>query len=340
MTSMSKWIAIAILLGSLLSCKQEPVTKKVEFAKTGDEIVDALSQQIESNPDSPVAYYSRAEALYERENYPLAISDLEQAIKLDSLNPNYYHLLADSYMDYYRSKEALATMRKVLKLYPTRVHTLLKLAEMEYIVKRHDVSMYNLNLIIKDNPQNAEAFFMLGMNFRAVGQIDKAINSFQTAVEFDSELLDAWVILGDLYAEKGDERAIEYYNSAIMLAPDKPEMKHNKAFYLQNNGRIQEALTLYREIVISNPDYGMAFLNSGVLYLQQDSLDKAYEQFNILAGREPTNANAFFYRGQVHYVKGNLEAAKTDLENTLRLNPEDKDARSLLDEILIEIANG
>lgn len=336
---MSKWIALAILFALLTSCKPDPVTTKVGFAKTGDEIVDALSGEIEKNPDAAAPYYKRAEALYERENYPLAISDLEKAIKIDSLNPDYYHLLADSQMDYYRSKEALATMRKVLKLYPTRVPTLLKLAEMEYIVKRHDVSMYNLNLIIKDNPQNAEAFFMLGMNFRALGEIDKAINSFQTAVEFDSGLLDAWVILGDLYAEKGDARAVDYYNSAIMLAPDKPKLKHNKAFYLQNNGRIPEAQALYREIVISNPDYGLAFLNSGVLYLQQDSLDKAYEQFNILVGREPTNANAFFYRGQVQYIKGNLEAAKTDLENTMRLNPADKDAQGLLDEILIELAN-
>lgn len=321
------------------ACKSDQ-TPSEGYVSTGDEIVDALSAEILKNPKAADPYFRRAEALYERENYPLAISDLQTAMKIDSMNPDYYHLLADSYMDYYRSKEALATMRKVLKIYPTRVASLLKLAEMEYIVQRHDVSMYNLNLIIKDHPQHAEAFFMLGMNFRALGQVDRAINSFQTAVEFDPELLDAWVLLGDLYAEKGDERAIDYYNSAIMLAPDQPQMKHSKAFYLQNNGQIDEALKLYREIVISNPDYGMAFLNSGILYLQQDSLDRALENFNILAGREPTNANAFFYRGQVQFIKGNLDAAKTDLQNTLRLNPDDKDAQELLDEILMELAKG
>ena len=322
---------------SLIACND----KKTEtgYMATGDQAVDALSKQIEKAPLQAENYFQRAGILYEKEEYARAIADMEKALAIDSLNPNYYHLLADSYMDYYRSKDALETMRKVLKIYPDRVPSLLKLAEMEFIVKRHDVSIYNCNLILKDNPQNAEAFFMLGLNFKELGETQKAINSFQTAVENDPDLLDAWVIIADMYAEQGDNKAIDYYNSAIMLAPDKPEMKHSKAFYLQNNGKVNEAKHIYRDIVVSTPSYGMAYLNLGVLYLQQDSVDLAFEQFDILTSREPTNPNAFFYRAQTHFLKGDMEAAKVDLQNTLRLNPDDSDAQSLLDEVLMELAS-
>lgn len=316
----------------LVGCKQE-VKQNVTFQKTGDMVIDALSEKIQDSPMVADNYYQRAQALYEKEEYSRVIQDMEDALKIDSLNPNYYHLLADGYMDYYRSKEALATMRKVLKIYPTRVASLLKLAEMEYIVKRHDVSIYQCNLVLKEKPQNAEALFMLGLNFRAQGLIKEAISSFQTATEFDPDLIDAWIILGDLYAESGDKKAIEYYNSAIMLAPDRPETKHSKAYFLQNNGDVKGALDLYREIIISEPSYGMAYLNSGILYMQQDDLDKAYENFNILAQREPTNANAFFYRAQVSYLKGEYGKSIDDLKNTLTLNPNDKEAKSLLQEI-------
>ena len=122
-----------------------------------------------------------------------------------------------------------------------------------------------------------------------------------------------------------------------MLAPERPETKHSKAYFLQNNGDIPGALKLYREIIIGEPSYGMAYMNTGVLYMQLDSLDKAYEQFDILADREPTNANAFFYRAQVSFLKGEYEAAKSDLANTLALNPDDKDAISLLAEVEKEI---
>ena len=304
--------------------------------ETGDPIIDAMSQEVLKDPSAP-NLYQRAEALYEREEYARAIDDLNNAISKDSLNPKYYHLLADSYMDYYRSKDALATMRRVLKIYPTRAASLLKLAEMEYIVKRYDVSMYNCNLVLKDDPQNAEAYFMLGLNFRDQGELEKAINALQTAVEFDSELIDGWVLLGDLYSQKGDKKAVDYYNTAILLAPEKPEMKHSKAYHLQNNGDIPGALQLYREIIITHPAYGMAYLNGGILYLQLDSIDKAHESFDILAGREPTNPNAFFYRAQTHYLRGDYDAAVKDLQNTINLNDEDKEARALLNDILLEI---
>ncbi len=331
-----KYIWLLAITSLLLACKDDK-PKEVTYAKTGDEIVDALSEEILKAPADAQRYYKRATALYERENYALAISDLEKAIDIDSLTPQYYHLLADSYMDYFRSKDALTTMRKVLKIYPARVPSLLKLAELEYIVERHDVSIYNCNLILKDNPQNAEAFFMLGMNFRALKENDKAIKSFLTAIEFDPELIDAWTILGTMYAEKGDKRAIKYFDSAIMLAPDKPEEKHTKAHYLQTHGDVSGALKLYRDIVLAHPSYTPVYLNAGILYLQQDSLDKAYEQFNILAGREPLNSNAFFYRAQVQYMRGDMEAAKLDLQNTINLNPEDKDAQKLLFEVLEEL---
>jgi len=146
------------------------------------------------------------------------------------------------------------------------------------------------------------------------------------------------MILGDLYAEKGDKKAIDYYNSAILLAPTKAEPRHSKAYYLQNNGDIPGAIELYRDIVVTNPEYSMAYLNSGILYLQQDSLDRAYEQFDILAGREPQNANAYFYRAQVQFIRGDMAAAKMDLQNTLRLSPDDAQALELLKDVEKELA--
>lgn len=309
----------------------------MKFIPTGNPAIDKLSTFIESDPNNSENYYLRGEALYSMEDYARAIEDLQKAISLDSLNANYYHLLSDSYMDYYRSKEALETMRKVLKIYPDRVPSLLKLAELEHIVQRYDVSIYNCNLILKNHPQNAEAYFMLGMNFRALGDTTRAINSFQTAVENDPDLIDAWVILGDLHGDQGDVKAVKYYDAAITIAPDKPEVLHSKAYYLQNNGRVEDALSLYNDIIVMDPSYLEAYLNSGILYIQDENWDRAYEQFNILAQRQPQNANAYFYRAQVQYLRGKFQSAIQDLENVLRLNPQDKDATELLAEIKKEI---
>ena len=69
--------------------------------------------------------------------------------------------------------------------------------------------------ILKLDPQNAEAYFMFGMNFKEQEDLERSINSFQTAVEFDPDLVDAWINLGALHAQLGNEIAIKYFDNAI-----------------------------------------------------------------------------------------------------------------------------
>jgi tetratricopeptide (TPR) repeat protein len=198
-----------------LSCSENK-TGKEGFVSSGDPEIDRLTLELQKNDKDPKLYAMRGTKYYEKESFDNAIVDFKQAIRLDSLNPIYYHQLADTYLDYYNSKDAIGTLLQVLQMYPERVPTLLKLAEFKHIVEDYDGSILTLNEVVRLDPQNAESYFMLGMNFRALGDRERAINSFQTAVENDSQLTDAWLILGDLYEEKKDPKALKYFESAIL----------------------------------------------------------------------------------------------------------------------------
>lgn len=311
-----------LLLIVWFGCKN-PADKE-NPALTGDPELDALTLEIDKKPDDPNLYFMRGRKYYEKASYDNAINDLKKAIKLDSLNPEYYHLLADTYLDYYNSQEAIHTLQYLLILYPERIPTLLKLAEFKHIVEDYDGSILTVNEVVRLDPQNAEAYFMLGMNFRALGDTVRAINSFQTAVELDSGLTDAWMILGDLYEAKNDPKALRYYDSAILSNPQSMEALHSKAFYLQNHGDIAGAKQIYRDIILKDKNYEGAYLNLGVLYMEQDSMDAAYEQFNILAGINPKNYMAYYMRGQVHEKKSRIQAAKADYESAHNLNSKDE----------------
>jgi tetratricopeptide (TPR) repeat protein len=326
-------IQLLILLGSLfiISCGGE--SKKTTSKTTGDNQVDEITKQLLTSPDDVNLLYQRASIYYEKDEYEASILDLERAMHIDSLRPEIYHLLADNYLDYYRSREALDMMEKVVRLFPERIPSLLKLSEMQMILNQYENSIFTINEVLRLSPQNNEAFFMLGMNFRAMGDIDRAINSFQTAVENDPEMVDAWIILGELHEKKGTGDAIKYYNNAINVAPDKPEVLHSKAFYLQNHGDIPGALDLYREINLMSPTYADAYLNAGIIYMELDSLDLAFEQMNLLAGVQPQNPFAYYYRGLIHNAYGNYEAAAIDLQNSLNISPDFKVAEELLKEV-------
>ena len=104
------------------------------------------------------------------------------------------------------------------------------------------------------------------------------------------------------------------------------------AFFQQNHNDVPAALDLYRQINVLNPSYSPAFLNAGILYIEEDKLEQALEQFNILVGLEPTEHLGYFYRGLTYKLMGQKEQAITDFENSLKFKEDYEKARlELLD---------
>ena len=314
-----------------ISCKDDH--KVSQPVTSGDAALDKLTVEINKNPSNAGLYFQRAQLYYDKSIYDLSIADLKFALKIDSLNPDYYHLLSDAFLDYGNSKEAMNAMTDVLSLYPERVPTLLKMSELKYILEDFDSSIMTINEVVRLDPQNAEAYFMLGLNFIALKDNSRAINAFRTAVEMDSKLTDAWISLGELHEEKNDPIALQYYESAILSDPNSMQAKHAKAFYLQNHGKINEAIKIYNEIITQDKMYSDAFLNSGLLYLELDSLKRAYEQFDLLTSVSPTNYMGFYMRGVVNEKLKKKDLALKDYQSAYNLNNQDKKVQDALESL-------
>ena len=328
-----RYYFIAIILSCLIwACKSDSGQEKATAIYPNDRIAD-LSKSIDRDTTSDELYYQRGAAYYELENYDGAIQDLITAINIDSLKYSYYHLLSDVLLDYYRSKEAVLTMERCIELIPDSRPSMLKLSEIYLILKQYDDSMALCNRLLYQDQQDPEAYFMLGMNYRAKGEIDKAINAFQTATELDPDLVDAWLLLGQLYEELDDPIAIEYYNSAVNVDPDNVAALHSKAFYLQNSNKIPEAIQLYRHISTLDKYYTDAYLNCGILYMALDSTERALEQFDIMAKTKPDSPIAYYYRGLTYQDMGEIEAAKENYKTALNLNPNYANAKSALNKL-------
>jgi len=313
-------IALFILL-VLVGCKKDKPAA-VESTLTGDPILDQMTTDILRNPDDPNTYYTRAKYLHDKGFYDEATNDMAQAMKRDSTNIDYYHLLSDIYMDYYQSDRALNVMYKASLLAPDRIPTLLKLSETQFILKRYEPSVKTLNNVLKNDPQNAEAYFMLGMNFKEGKDIPRAINSFQTAIDFDPELIDGWLELGNILESQKDLRALDYYNGAVNVAPDNISALHSKAYFLQNHQKEEEAIEIYNKINTLDRNYADAYLNKGILFLEQKNLERAFEEFNILCNIKPTYHLGFYYRGIVNELNKNIDAARADYQNSVNLKPD------------------
>ena len=322
-----------LIFGCLLLISCNTSSEKAGLKKTGNAALDQLNALIQADTSDHTLFYERAKLYYDNSYFDGAIEDLEKAIELDSLVPDYYHLLSDAYLDYYRSKEALLTMEQCVKLFPERIPSMLKLSETQLILKQHDNSLQTCSNILTINPQNAEAYFMMGMNLRSTQDLERAKVAFKKATELDPELIDAWIILGQIFEDENDPRALDYYDAASNIDMSNPLPLHSKAFYLQNNGDIEAALKIYRQINIVDKNYLDAYLNSGILYMSMDSLDKAFEQFDIMCKIKPQLHLSYYYRGMIHEARNNFEQAKADYSTCLKLNTKYAKAQQALNEL-------
>ena len=319
---------IGVLLCLLLaSCEtekpstQSPPAETQLISSTGIPAIDNITTAIVKDPNNAKLYATRAKEFYNNKAYDEAILDMASAMKIDSISADYHHLLADIYLDYYKSRLAIKTMERAAKLHPKRIPTLLKLAFLQYTLTQYDASMATVNKVMALEPQNAEGFFIRGLNFVDKGNKQAAIKNLQTCVDNDPDHIDGWILLGQIYAEDKNPIAAQYFENAIQVDPNSINALQTKASYLHNNNQLDEAMDLYRKITEIDSKFAEAYQSMGVIYFEKDSLQKAYENFDISTKVDPTFVIGYYFRGLAAEAMGNIASAKEDYQNVLNFDP-------------------
>lgn len=311
----------------LAACGNDPANADAAAVPTtGDANLDALNERIAKDPENGDLYATRAEFFYEKNSYDQAVLDMTRALTLDSLNLGHHHLLADIYLDYFRSRLALQTMERAVAIAPNDIPSLLKLSEIQLFLKLNQSSLTSIDKVLRQDPQNALAFFFMGKNFEELGDINRAINAYQESTENDPKMLDAWIKLGQLHAAINGSMAEAFFNTAIEVDSTSTTALNAKAEYRWDQDDPRGALDLYKKAILKDPAEEKSYYNAGLVYMELDSLDKAYQHFDMAVQNAPLYVGAYYYRGYAAEMKGNAEQAKKDYQHVLRLAPEHKRA--------------
>lgn len=316
------WVTGLVMVIALWACGNDQQTEQPE-AHAPDPTIESLTKEIEKDPQNPELYAQRGQMYYQLGGMDEAIADFEQALQLDSSNVQYWHQLADAYLDYYQSYKALKTMEWAAAEFPDRIPTLLKLAEFQLILKEYEGALRTLERIRKIDPLNTEMFYMFGLVFKEMGKVEQAINAFQSAVEQDADHLDAWLELAQLFAEQKNPIALRYFDNALRIDTANVMVLHAKAYALANQfDQVEEALEIYRKISRIDPQYADAYYNAGLLLLDLDKPDEARKQFDLAVKVNPAFPEAWYYRGVTWELLGDPASAKNDYQNALNFDPD------------------
>ena len=214
----------------------------------------AMTRSVEAFRCYSAALENREKFLYQE-----SVTCLEDALKADTTFAAAYLQLAKLLQELGRRKEYLAALEKAQQYRDRlpesgRIHlALLETRQKESVVEYID----QLEKAVDRLPTDLDVRLELARLYRKLGNLDAALNEFETVLELDPNRKLVYNDIGYLYAERGDfNSAIKYLDKYREMAPDEPNPYDSKGETLMRAGRLREAEQQFRAALAKWPTFG------------------------------------------------------------------------------------
>ena len=333
---MVQFAFIAFLL--LASCNSDKENQKLHTEDIYN--IDFLYQQVESSR--------------KKNDLASAINGLNQIIKLDSANSLHHYNIADVYFDLLKDREsylvtnlnsALASkdtvaVEKARKKINNCVQKLEYHLDLSLKIDDKNHNAFSLKgewFLIKAQYEEAIRFFNkslvldyqqeathknMGYAFKALQDFDKAINCFMNAVLVNPEYFEAHMQLAEIFHLLDDTTALTHYNNALELEPSNELALFGKAVFLQSQAYWDDALKAYADLHKVNYTHADGHYNLGFIHMELELYDIAVNNFSDAITSRPDFYQAYYSKGNCLETLGDVARAEYNYKKAIEINPE------------------
>lgn len=296
--------------------------------------IDSLAyfnERIKENPRNSQLYYKRAMFTLGLGRLMSAKADLEQAMRLDSLNLDARLLYGNIQLSLTHVDTSRFHYDFILRHDSANTGAMLGMSKIYALLNDKERADGYISALLRVDQYNAEAYFMRGIIYRSdyyetnrQDSWDRAMSSFQTAVEQDPDYYSAYVEMGVMQDEKGSELALEYYNSALDIFPESTEALYNVGMYHQKRGELNEAIDAYKRVIEIDSLWADPYYNQGYIHLivKDGNLDSAIFYLSKATECDPDYYQAYNNLGLAYETKGDIENAKKFYSRAIEVNPD------------------
>ncbi len=163
------------------------------------------------------------------------------------------------------------------------------------------------------------------------GDTAKAIENLEKAVAAAPGSAEAHLALGQAYfrANRKDDAQKQFeagFTLDAAAALPIPTQNVDELFLAGNVhaglNQLNEAKTVYENVLKSDPNKAAAYTNLGVVYYQQGDLDGAITQFEKALAIEPQDAETQYMLGAAYVQKNDLTSAEKAFQQALTVKPD------------------
>ena len=157
--------------------------------------------------------------------------------------------------------------------------------------------------VIENQPNNASAYFNLGLEYATQDKFEEAARQFEQALRINPNYVDSLTNLGSVLQRQGNfEQAIVCYDRALKIQPDSHDLNFNLGTLYLTQNKPQQAEHYLLEALRLQPGSHQAHHNLGQLLADQGDLEGALQHFETaygLAELEITRENIEQIRAQL-----------------------------------------
>ena len=168
--------------------------------------------------------------------------------------------------------------------------------------------------------------FADGVDLSRAGQYDQAIAKFQEVLEITEQCSDCWYNIGVAYSQMKDyDKAEPAFKEALALDPAKSDTYTALANVYNAMGRFDEAAEMSAEaakqLAASGGLNAASVFNQGVILWNGGKIPEAKTQFEETLRLDPNHGEAHYWLGMASLNEGKLPEAVALFEQYLELDP-------------------
>ncbi|HEV3117774.1 MAG TPA: tetratricopeptide repeat protein [Gemmataceae bacterium] len=185
--------------------------------------------------------------------------------------------------------------------------------------------------VLREQPDNADVWCLLGIICRAQGHAEDAVASYREALRLKPKFIEGSNNLGNAFVDLHRyHEAVECYRQALDLNPNYAQAHNNLGAALRHLERYDEAVACYRRALELAPNYPDAYNNLGDAYKALDKLDEAVANYREAIRLQPNHPEAHNNLGAVFVKQGRYDDAIACHQQALQLRPHFAEAHNNL----------
>lgn len=230
---------------------------------------------------SSLAYLNPAQITkpQDRQAFQTATAELSTAFTARPDDAASYFNYGNWYNKQQNPAQAVKHYETAIRLWPDFILAYVNASMAYNQLGQNDAAEKCLRETLNRDPNNLPANLNLALLLGEMNNLDEAQTLYRKVFQLDPHSAVAAYNLGILLAEKNPADSLAWCKTAWQLRPGDPKYGYTYAYYLLENGRMQEAIDTLTIMIDGKTSYASAYALLAETYLNQNRIDKAIDVF-------------------------------------------------------------